>query len=251
MNPTDGAAAFDVSENGTLAYLPVSSYITETRPGAGGPAGPRDPRAARQRPLQPPPPLARREPHRGRYPLGQLDGRRLGLSRWAAPAGSGSPPKAARDFGAEWTPDGRELIYISERPYFDLYRRAADASRPPLPLVTGGHDHYPGWVSADGRLLRLHAQHVRRDRALDRRRCRASPAPEAISLRTASTWRTRPSRPTAAGWPTTRTSRDGSRCTCSPSRSRPAALEGVAGLRVGAAVDPGRPRAGLSQGATA
>src|SRR5207249_12008442 len=30
MNPTDGAAAFDVSENGTLAYLPVSSYGPET-----------------------------------------------------------------------------------------------------------------------------------------------------------------------------------------------------------------------------
>jgi Tol biopolymer transport system component len=30
MNPTDGAAAFDVSETGTLAYLPVSSYVTET-----------------------------------------------------------------------------------------------------------------------------------------------------------------------------------------------------------------------------
>ena len=28
MNLTDGAAAFDVSENGTLAYLPVDSYIT-------------------------------------------------------------------------------------------------------------------------------------------------------------------------------------------------------------------------------
>jgi len=30
VNATDGAAAFDVSENGTLAYLPVSSYITES-----------------------------------------------------------------------------------------------------------------------------------------------------------------------------------------------------------------------------
>jgi len=30
MNLTDGAAAFDVSENGTLAYLPVDSYVTET-----------------------------------------------------------------------------------------------------------------------------------------------------------------------------------------------------------------------------
>ena len=35
-----------------------------------------------------------------------------------------------RDYGAEWTPDGKELIYIKENPYFDLYRRAADASRP-------------------------------------------------------------------------------------------------------------------------
>src|SRR4051812_3961206 len=30
MNYTDGAAAFDVSPNGTLAYMPVSSYITES-----------------------------------------------------------------------------------------------------------------------------------------------------------------------------------------------------------------------------
>ena len=31
MNLTDGAAPFDVSENGTLAYLPVSSYVTESQ----------------------------------------------------------------------------------------------------------------------------------------------------------------------------------------------------------------------------
>lgn len=30
MNLTDGAAAFDVSETGTLAYLPVDSYVTDT-----------------------------------------------------------------------------------------------------------------------------------------------------------------------------------------------------------------------------
>ena len=30
MNLTDGAAAFDVSETGTLAYLPVESYVTDT-----------------------------------------------------------------------------------------------------------------------------------------------------------------------------------------------------------------------------
>ena len=56
-------------------------------------------------------------------------------------------------FGAEWTPDGRELIYIKENPQFDLYRRAADASRPAEPLLSDSHDHYTGSVSRDGRLL--------------------------------------------------------------------------------------------------
>jgi hypothetical protein len=51
-----------------------------------------------------------------------------------------------REFGGEWTPDGSELIFSSERPFFDLYRRAADATRPAEPLLTGGYDHYTGSV---------------------------------------------------------------------------------------------------------
>ena len=61
--------------------------------------------------------------------------------------------EGGRDWGAEWTPDGSELVYISERPFFDLYRRAADASRPAQPLLVGTYDHYTGTVSQDGRLL--------------------------------------------------------------------------------------------------
>jgi len=61
--------------------------------------------------------------------------------------------EGGRDFGAEWTPDGRELIYSSEHPFFDLYRRAADASRPAEPLLTGAYDRYTGSVSQDGRLF--------------------------------------------------------------------------------------------------
>ena len=41
----------------------------------------------------------------------------------------------------------------SERPFFDLYRRAADASRPAEPLLSGTYDHYTGSVSRDGRLF--------------------------------------------------------------------------------------------------
>ena len=148
MNLTDGAAAFDVSENGTLAYLPVELLRHRDRRGAGGPRGRRVARASRERSLQPPAPLPRRGPHRGGHPFGQLHGRCVGVPDRRARAAPGSPSEGGRDFGAEWTPDGRELIYSSERPFFDLYRRAADASRPAEPLVTGGYDRYTGAVSA-------------------------------------------------------------------------------------------------------
>ena len=95
MNPTDGAAAFGVSENGTLAYMPVELLRHRDPGGAGGPAGPRDARAPAQQPLRPSPPVARRGPCRGGYPLRQLAGRRLGLSRSAAPGAPASPPRAA------------------------------------------------------------------------------------------------------------------------------------------------------------
>jgi serine/threonine-protein kinase len=152
MNPTDGAAAFDVSQNGTLAYMPVSSYITESelvfvdRQGRETPA----------------------LPGRARYNHPRLspDGRRIAVDILSAtslgdvwvfnagrPGGTRVTAESGRDFGAEWTPDGRELIYSSEHPYFDLYRRKADASRPSEPLLTGGHDRYTGSVSQDGKLL--------------------------------------------------------------------------------------------------
>jgi len=69
------------------------------------------------------------------------------------PGGTRLTSEGGRDFGSTWTPDGRELIYSSEHPFYDLYRRAADASRAPEPLATGGFDRYTGGVSADGKLL--------------------------------------------------------------------------------------------------
>jgi serine/threonine-protein kinase len=152
MNLTDGAAAFDVSENGTLAYLPVGSYITETDLVLVDRSG----RASRAVPVS----------DRYTHPRLSPDGSRIAVDiRSANSAGdvwtfqvgrSGGTRVTAeggRDFGAEWTADGRELIYSSERPFFDLYRRAADASRPPEPLMTGGYDRYTGSASQDGRLL--------------------------------------------------------------------------------------------------
>jgi serine/threonine-protein kinase len=152
MNLTDGAAAFDVSENGTLAYLPVDSYVQETEVVFVGRAGNESPAL----------------PQRDRYSHPRLspDGRRISVDVRSANSmgdvwvfesgrsgGTRITAESGRDFGAEWTPDGRELIFSSERPFFDLYRRAADASRPAEPLLTGSYDHYTGGVSGDGGLF--------------------------------------------------------------------------------------------------
>src|SRR5262245_39241799 len=152
MNLTDGAAAFDVSETGTLAYLPVDSYTADMelvlvdRRGNESPA----------------------LPGRDRYNNPRLspDGSSLAVDiRSANSAGdvwvfevgrSGGTRVTAeegREFGAEWTPDGRELIFSSERPFFDLYRRVADVTRPAEALLAGGYDHYTGTVSRDGTLF--------------------------------------------------------------------------------------------------
>jgi Tol biopolymer transport system component/tRNA A-37 threonylcarbamoyl transferase component Bud32 len=152
MNLSDGAAAFDVSETGTLAYLPVDSYVTDTevvfvdRSGNESPALPR-----RDRYNNP-----RLSPDRSRVSVDIRSASSMG-DVWVFEAGrSGGTRLTAeegREFGGEWTPDGNELIFSSERPFFDLYRRAADATRPAEPLLTGGYDHYTGSVSPDGKLF--------------------------------------------------------------------------------------------------
>jgi Tol biopolymer transport system component/tRNA A-37 threonylcarbamoyl transferase component Bud32 len=150
MNLTDGAAAFDVSETGTLAYLPVDSYVADVnlvlvdRTGRETLALP-----GRDRYTNP-----RLSPDRSRVSVDVRSADSQG-DIWVFDIGrSGGTRLTAedgRDFGAEWTPDGRELIYSSERPFFDLYRRAADATRPPEALLTGSYDHYTGAVSPDGK----------------------------------------------------------------------------------------------------
>jgi serine/threonine-protein kinase len=152
MNLTDGAAAFDVSENGTLAYLPVDSYVVETdvvlvdRMGNESVALPK-----RDRYNNP-----RLSPDGARVSVDIRSANSAGdvwVFETGRPGGTRITAEGGRDFGAEWTPDGRELIFSSERPFFDLYRRAANASRSAEPLLTGSYDRYTGAVSRDGRLL--------------------------------------------------------------------------------------------------
>ena len=152
MNLTDGAAAFDVSENGTLAYLPVDSYITETdvvlvnRKGHESLALPKSDRYNNPR----------LSPDGGRLSVDIRSANSMGdvwVFQIGRSGGTRLTAEGGRDFGAEWTPDGKELIFSSERPFFDLYRRTADASRPAEALVSGSYDHYTGAVSRDGQLF--------------------------------------------------------------------------------------------------
>jgi serine/threonine-protein kinase len=148
LNATDGAAAFDVSANGTLAYLPVASYVTETDVVLV------DRRGVETRAI----PISDRYDHPRLSPDGKhisVDIRSANSAGdvWVFPIGRAGGTRVTaeggRDFGAEWTPDGHDLIYSSEHPTYDLYRRAADASRPAEPLMTGKYDRYTGKASAN------------------------------------------------------------------------------------------------------
>jgi serine/threonine protein kinase/Tol biopolymer transport system component len=59
----------------------------------------------------------------------------------------------ASNFDPIWTPDGKRLLYISERPIFDVYARSADGSGNEEPVLTSSSDKYPGSVTPDGKIL--------------------------------------------------------------------------------------------------
>ncbi len=152
MNLTDGFAAYDVSPSGTLAVIPASvarrSFVLVEVDRKGGE---RVLLAAPDRYAHPIySPDQRRisvdiTPARGASDVWVVDLERGGRTRITAEPSS--------DFSALWTPDGRDLVYMSERPLFELFRRAADGSRRPERVIGGAHDRILGSISADGRLI--------------------------------------------------------------------------------------------------
>jgi serine/threonine-protein kinase len=152
MNLPDGFAAYDVSASGTLAVIPASvagtKFLLVEVDHKGGER------------------VVLSEPDRYTHPIYSPDARRIAVDItpargasdvWILDLQRGGRTRVtsepASDFGALWTPDGRELVYMSERPLFELFRRAADGSRPPERLIGGDHDRVLGSVSADGRLV--------------------------------------------------------------------------------------------------
>jgi eukaryotic-like serine/threonine-protein kinase len=152
MEHAAGLASYDVARNGTLVYVPASDVnlplelVWVTRDGREEAAVP--------------------EPGLYSTPALSPDGRALAVAiampghasdvwildlvrgtRTRIGAGGGS------DFGPVWTPAGDRLVYVSERPVFDLYWRPADGSAPAAPLVSDAFDKYPGGFTPDGNTL--------------------------------------------------------------------------------------------------
>ena len=149
-NPEAGRLNVAVSRNGTLAFMPRSSWNPKramlwiARDGKESPAiG---------------------EPEHYSTPSLAPDGRRMAFTKSAEgidiwlydPARALSTP-VTRSNGAAynpvWTPDGRRVIYLSERGAFEIYWRRTDLTAPEEPLVVNHVDKWPSSVSADGRIL--------------------------------------------------------------------------------------------------
>jgi serine/threonine-protein kinase len=148
--PVEGRSAFAVADNGTLVYLRASHYDAPSqlmwldRAGRASPV-PGAPPAASQPELSP-------------------DGRRIayalndnGWDVWVLDLGRGSRTRitagGGADFSPFWTPDGVRVVFVSERPVFDIWHRVADASAPAAPLVLSPADKYASSVIDDGQAV--------------------------------------------------------------------------------------------------
>jgi len=148
----DGLAFFSVSDDGTAVYVRASEIdapadlVWVDRAGNATPVGPEA--AAWNGPALSPGgrsvAVAMTKP--GEAP----DVWVLDLAR-----GARSPLTVGggADFQPIWTPDGDWIIYASETPVFDLFRRRADGSAPPESLVRAPFDSYPFSFTPDGSRL--------------------------------------------------------------------------------------------------
>jgi serine/threonine protein kinase/Tol biopolymer transport system component len=150
--PEDGNSQFAVSENGTLAFLPTSFIATEQKLVS----------VDRKGKIQ----TIRENIHiYGGLRLAP-DGQRIAFGLIAP----GHPPDIwiqdlirgslsplthgpGSNFNPIWTPDGKYLLYTSERPVFEIYRKSADGSGTEEAVLTTADDKYPTSMSREGKTL--------------------------------------------------------------------------------------------------
>ncbi|MGD8278957.1 MAG: protein kinase [Gemmatimonadota bacterium] len=152
MSGVDGLASFAVSENGVAVYVRASEYDAPSdlvwidRKGNATPAV--SEAAAWEAPSLSPD--GRSVAVAVTRPGESADVWVLDLAR-----GARSPLTVGggADFQPLWSPDGEWIIYASENPVFQLFRRRADGSGARESLVSEPFDSYPYSFTADGSRL--------------------------------------------------------------------------------------------------
>jgi eukaryotic-like serine/threonine-protein kinase len=150
--PQNGDSEFAVSENGTLAFLPTSFIAAEQKLVS----------IDRKGKIQ----TIRDNIHiHGGLRLSP-DGQRLAVGLieaghppdiWIQDLTRGSFSRLTRgpasNFNPVWTPDGKHLLYTSERPLFEIYRKSADGTGTEEAVLATANDKYPVSISPDGNTL--------------------------------------------------------------------------------------------------
>ncbi|HKH93599.1 MAG TPA: protein kinase [Gemmatimonadaceae bacterium] len=154
MADGEGYAAYAVAANGTFAHMPTASYRSDLELSFV------DRRGVSRSAI----------PNRARYDNPRLspDGTRIAVDVspkggnadvWVFPVGSSRGTRitdaTSKDWMPQWTPDGRELVFMHEGIFYDPWIRVADGSQPARQLMGGGHDRMPSGISTDGRLVAL------------------------------------------------------------------------------------------------
>ena len=149
-----GGAQFDVSPSGTLVYV--------TRDGSSAPPlrslewmdrmGRRQPLKAPSRPYA----AARLSPDGTRVAL-QIEGHDNGIWIWDLAREAIRKLTHGPDSHPEWTPDGRHLVFASNREGLpNLYMLAVDGSGPIVRLTSSHTAQWPTAITADGALALGH-----------------------------------------------------------------------------------------------
>ncbi|MBP1620101.1 MAG: serine/threonine protein kinase, partial [Acidobacteria bacterium] len=150
VSPTEALSLLDVSTEGTLAWVPGSvaeaarDLLWIERDGRTQPAIP--------------------EPRRYRGASVSPDGRSLAtailddsLDIWAFSLERGTLSRLTTgprtEFAPFWTPDGASILFVLDRPPFEIHRIAFGGSAEGKPLWTAEHDTVLSDLSPDGRLV--------------------------------------------------------------------------------------------------
>ena len=145
IKPPNGWAAFAIAPNGTLLYWPDAlKSVVLTWSSESGDEEPAVDAAGRFMDISVSP-----------------DGKRIAVVRdgdvWvyerARKLFSRLTRTPQREIDLVWSPDSREVFYSRDVPQYDIFKRAADGSRPEQRVVTSPNDKLASSISPDGQTL--------------------------------------------------------------------------------------------------